>query len=999
MGNENRIIFDPFSLDLTNECLWRGSQTIKLRPKAFAVLNYLLGHPGQLVTKENLLNAVWPETFVSDAVLKVAIRQLREALGDDPKTPRFIETAHRRGYRFIGDIAETAQVAGRDPVIRRSGVSDSLRAADSSRGVVGRDEALSRMRGWLEKMLSGERQIAFVTGEPGIGKTALVDTFARSISSDRSIRICRGQCLERYGTNEAYLPVLDAIVRLCREEPTIVNVLRTHAPMWLLQMPSLVSASDREVLSREVFGAARERMLREMGAALDAVTSDQPLVLILEDLHWSDYSTLDLISYLANQRQAARLMLIGTYRTVELIVSRHPLKAVKQELLAKQQCEELPLEYLSKDAVAEYLSVKFPTNRFPSELGRLLHERTEGNPLFMVNVVNYLLGERKIIETGDHWRLNAGLEELEVGVPENIREMIEKQIARLTVEDQQVLEAASISGMNCSALAIASALGEDLVEVEARCEELARRSCFLKSCGVGEFPDGSISGRYGFIHSLYVNALYERIPAARRAKLHKEMAETGEIIYGTRVGEIATELAVHFEQGRDYSRAAKYLQKAGDTAIRRFAYREAVGLAQRGLALLKRLPDSAERAEQELCLQLTLGVPLIVIEGYAAPDVGIVYMRARELCRQLGERPEISEVLWGLRTFYALRSELTAAREIAQEALGLAERSEDRGLALRGHWMMLSTCMHLGEFAPAVEHFEKALSHYDPGLHVDDAFLYALNPGIAIPCLAAWVLWFLGQPDQSLKRIQEGLTLARALSEPNGLAHALCFAAVLHQLRREERMAQEHAEAAIAVSREHGLAMYPALATVIRGWSLFEQQQQDGAIEQMREGIEALQATGTEFVRPHFLGLLAEALGKARQHEEALRMLDDALSLTHRNSERYYQAELYRLKGELLLMQSKCRGVSRMATGERVVVDPLVVAQAETCFNESIKIAQQQQAKSWELRAVMSLARLYQNQNKREEARALLTQIYDSFTEGLETTDLREAKALLEELS
>lgn len=313
--------------------------------------------------------------------------------------------------------------------------------------------------------------------------------------------------------------------------------------------------------------------------------------------------------------------------------------------------------------------------------------------------------------------------------------------------------------------------------------------------------------------------------------------------------------------------------------------------------------------------------------------------------------------------------------------------------------MMLSTCMHLGEFAPAVEHFEKALSHYDPGLHVDDAFLYALNPGIAMPCLAAWVLWFLGQPDQSLKRIQEGLTLARALSEPNGLAHALCFAAVLHQLRREERMAREHAEAAIAVSREQGLAMYPALATVIRGWSLFEQQQQDGAIEQMREGIEALQATGTEFVRPHFLGLLAEALGKARQHEEALRMLEDALSLTHRNSERYYQAELYRLKGELLLMQSKCRGVSRMATGGRVVVDPLVVAQAETCFTESIKIAQQQQAKSWELRAVMSLARLYQNQNKREEARALLTQIYDSFTEGLETTDRREAKALLEELS
>lgn len=989
MGNENRIIFDPFCLDRANECLWRGSQVIKLRPKAFAVLNHLIARPGQLVTKEELLNNVWPETFVGDAVLKVTIRQLRDALDDDPKSPEFIETAHRRGYRFIGQITDRGHLPAQ---AQETNIIKVVSPTYSLSGVVGRDQALLRLQRSLEKVLGGERQIVFVAGEAGIGKTALVDAFVMRMVSDRTIRICRGQCLERYGTNEAYLPVLDAIVRLCREEPTIVEVLRAHAPMWLLQMPFLLNASDRELLSREVLGAARERMLREMGAALNSLTSDQPLVLVLEDLHWSDYSTLDLISYLANQRQAARLMLIGTYRTVELIVSGHPLKTVKQELLAKRQCEELPLEYLSEEAVAEYLSVRFPTNRFPPDLARLIHERTEGNPLFMVNVLNYLLSEGKIIEMAEHWQLNARLEELEVGVPENIREMIEKQIARLSAEDQRLLEAASISGMNCSALAMASALGEDVVEVETRCEELSRRSCFLTSSGVGEFPDGSISGRYGFIHSLYVNALYERIPAARRAKLHKDMAEKGEIIYGTRAGEIATELAIHFEQGRDYRRAAKYLQKAGDNAIRRFAYREAVPLARRGLELLKRLPDSAERAEQELSLQLTLGVPLIAIEGYGATGVGIVYTRARELCRQLGERPEISEVLWGLRTFYALRSELTAAREIAEEVLGLAERKADRGVAMRGHWMMLSTCMHLGEFAPAILHFEKALSHYDPGLHIDDAFLYALNPGVAINCLAAWVHWFLGHPDQSLERIHEGLTLARAQSEPNGLAHALCFAAVLHQLRREERVAQEHAKAAIAVSREHGLAMYPVLATVIQGWSLFEQERREEAIEQMREGIEILQATGTEFVRPHFLALLAEALGKARQHEEALRILEEALSLTHRNRERYYQAELYRLKGELLLMQSKCRGLS-------ADLDPTIVAQAEDCFSESIKIAQQQKAKSWELRAVMSIARLYQDQGKRNEARSHLTRIHNSFTEGLDTVDLREAGALLDELS
>src|SRR5213593_698132 len=325
--NEKRINFDPFCLDLSNECLWEGTQAIKLRPKAFAVLDYLLGHPGRLVTKEELLNAVWPGTFIGEAVLKVAIRQIREALGDDPTSPRFIETAHRRGYRFIGPIAESGQTPAKQQEIRSNNrVSGSpLRAADSPRRVVGRDEALSRMRSWLAKMLGGERQIVFVTGEAGIGKTALVDTFARSIASDRSIRIGRGQCLEQYGTSEAYLPVLEAIGRLCREQRQVADVLRAHAPMWLLQMPSLVSASDREVLSREVSGATRERMLREMGEALEALTTDLPLVLILEDLHWSDYSTLDLISYMARQRHPARLMLIGTYRTVEVIVSGHPL--------------------------------------------------------------------------------------------------------------------------------------------------------------------------------------------------------------------------------------------------------------------------------------------------------------------------------------------------------------------------------------------------------------------------------------------------------------------------------------------------------------------------------------------------------------------------------------------------------------------------------------------------------------------------------------------------
>jgi DNA-binding winged helix-turn-helix (wHTH) protein/tetratricopeptide (TPR) repeat protein len=597
-----RIIFDPFCLDLANECLWRGSLAIPLRPKAFAVLNYLLGRPGRLVNKEELLNAVWPETFVGEAVLKVTVRQLRKALEDDPKYPRFIETAHRRGYRFIGQIAEDGQAPAEDQEIGSKSASP-LRASFPPQGVVGRDEALSQMQSLLEKALSGERQILFVTGEAGIGKTALVDAFAGSIASGRSIRISRGQCLEQYGTSEAYLPVLEAIGQLCQEEGQVVDLLRAHAPMWLLQMPSLLSPSDRESFSREVFGASRDRMVREMTEALELLAAETPFLLVLEDLHWSDYSTVDLISALARRRETARLMLIGTYRPVDLILREHPLKAVKHELQVHRQCEELALEYLSEGAITDYLNKRFPTHQFPVELAQVIHHRTEGNPLFMVNVVDFLFAQGLIATSNGRWSLNVRLEDLEVGVPENIRQIIAKQIERLSREDQQVLEAARICGMTFSALAVASALGVDVVDVEERCEELARQSCFLKATGSGEFPDGTVSARYGFTHSLYLNTLCERIPAARCARLHLRMAERGEIIYCDRVGEIAAELAMHFEQGRDYRRAIKYLRQAADMDSRRYAGREAIENLDHALQLVERLPESEHESARMAVLE------------------------------------------------------------------------------------------------------------------------------------------------------------------------------------------------------------------------------------------------------------------------------------------------------------------------------------------------------------------------------------------------------------
>ena len=258
IANETRIAFDRFSLDLVNECLWRGREELKIRPKAFALLHYLLQRPGQMVTKDELLDAVWPQTFVGDAVLKVTVQQVREALEDDPKSPQFIETAHRRGYRFIGRVG-APKISTPDLSSRDNFYSGAFPVFSD---VVGRQEGLARLQRWLRRMMRGERQVGFISGEAGIGKTSLIDAFVRTIPADGTVRVGRGQCLEQYGTGEAYLPVLEAIGRLCREERRVTELLRAHAPLWLLQMPWLLSPSERELLSREMSGATRERMLR-----------------------------------------------------------------------------------------------------------------------------------------------------------------------------------------------------------------------------------------------------------------------------------------------------------------------------------------------------------------------------------------------------------------------------------------------------------------------------------------------------------------------------------------------------------------------------------------------------------------------------------------------------------------------------------------------------------------------------------------------------------------
>jgi predicted ATPase len=440
-------------------------------------------------------------------------------------------------------------------------------------------------------------------------------------------------------------------------------------------------------------------------------------------------------------------------------------------------------------------------------------------------------------------------------------------------------------------------------------------------------------------------------------------------------------LAHHYTEAGLNEQAVGYWYQAGKRAVQRSAHVEAINHLTKGLEVLMTLPDNLERARQELDMQTTLGPVLMAVKGQSSPDTERAYARARELCQQVGETPQLFPVLYGLFRFHMVRAELQATRELAEQLFSLAQRIQDPALLLEAHRVMGQTMYWLGEMAPAREHLEQGMALYDPQQHRSHAFVYGQDPGVACRGSAAWPTWVLGYPDQALQSTNEALTLAQELTHPFSLAFALVHATLLHQFRREAQAVQERAEALMALSTEQGFPYWLAYGTILRGWALNVQGAGAEGIAQVNQGFVNYQATGGEIHRPYFLGLLADAYGKVGQPEEGLKVLAEALAIVDNTGERNWEAELHRLKGELLLALSEENQ-----------------AEAEACFHKAVDIARRQSAKSFELRAVMSLSRLWQ-QGKQEEAHQLLSEIYGWFTEGFDTADLKEAKVMLEELA
>jgi predicted ATPase len=605
-------------------------------------------------------------------------------------------------------------------------------------------------------------------------------------------------------------------------------------------------------------------------------------------------------------------------------------------------------------------------------------------------VVDEWVRQGWLVEGAGGWA-GPGLTADAVGVPESLRARIERQLEAISTEDQRVLEAASVVGMAGSAAAVAAGVEMEVEEVEERCAGLARCGQFLQASGSESWPDGTVAGCYTFRHALYQQVVYAQLPATRRRRLHRRIGERVEAGYGAAAGDRAAELALHFERGGDDGRAVAFRRQAAANALGRWAYQEVIEHLTRGLEVLQQLPDTPELLQQELDIQTMLGRALMVTRGYTSSEAMQAYTRAHVLCRQVGDARQLFRVLRGLQLFHLVRGELQKAHEIAEQLLTIAESLPDRTLLPDAHRALGEDLFLLGELARARTHLEQGIALYAPQRHSDPAVRVDRIHGLACYHFGAWTLWLLGYPDQALQRAQQALVLADALSTPEALAAVLFGAAALHQFRGEVQAAQQQAEALVALSREHRFALGSARGTILWGWALAEQGQGAEGLSRIHEGLAAFRAMGVEPMVPYCLALLAEAYGKGADVKDGLTVLAEALAMVPKAGGDFYEAELYRLKGELLLAHACQRQTAKR--------NRHMAEEGDACFQQALAVARRQEAKSLELRAATSLSRLWQRQGRRADARQLLAPIYSWFTEGFDTADVQEAQVLLSELS
>jgi predicted ATPase/class 3 adenylate cyclase len=838
---------------------------------------------------------------------------------------------------------------------------------------VGREAELTAVRQALEQAGAGHGQVVAVAGEAGVGKSRLVYECVHTHHT-QGWRVLESASVS-YGKATPYFPVVDLLKRYVHaedaDEPrtvrarvtgqvlTLDETLQETIPALLWLLDALPDDSPFRTLEAP---QRRQRALEALKRVLLRESQVQPLLLVCEDLHWIDAETQALLDNLVESLPTARLLLLVNYRPDY----QHGWGSKTYYTQVRLD----PLPPASADALLQALLGDDPSL---VPLKRLLIERTEGNPFFLEESVRALVETGVLAGEPGAYRLTQPLPD--IAVPATVQAVLAARIDRLPPDAKRLLQTAAVIGTEVP-FPLLQTVADMAPETLHRSLAQLQGAEFLYETHL--FPERV----HTFKHALTQNVAYQSLLTSTRQQVHRQIARALETRFPETVETQPELLAHHYTAAALPEPAIAYWQRAGQRAIERSAHAEAIEHLRQGLAVLSTLPETPARLQQELDLQVALGPALRATQGSAAPDVEHAYARARELCAQLGDTPQVFPVLRGLINYYQNRGDVQTISQLGEQLLRLAQAQPDPAHLLLAHHQLGIVLLNRGEPAAARTHHTQALALYDPQAHRALEVHYGADLGVASDSFLAWELWSLGFPAQALQHSQAARTLAEEVSHPYSLALALVYAAVVHQYRREASAAREQAAAAMTLATERGFASWLARSTVLHGWALAMQGQGKQGIAEIRQGLAAELATGSTLFQPYFLGLLAEAYAVGGHPDEGLHALAEALAVLDTTGGRFYAAELYRLKGALLLQQT--------------VSD---AAQAEAYFHQALDVARRQQAKSFELRAAMSLSHLWQQQGKRQEAHDLLAEVYGWFTEGFDTADLQEAKALLDELA
>jgi class 3 adenylate cyclase/predicted ATPase len=834
---------------------------------------------------------------------------------------------------------------------------------------VGRGRELEQMQRALERAMSGHGQVVAVVAEAGTGKSRLFYEFKETLPTE-----C--QLLEAYsvsyGKASAWLPVLDLLrgyfglqdsddaasrrekvrATLAALDPAITDTLPyLFALLGIQDTPDPIAHMDGQIKRQRTLDTMKRIVLRE--------SLKLPLVVTFEDLHWIDAQTQALLDLLVDGIANCPVLLLVNYRP-----------EYRDEWTNKSYYSRLRLDPLGGTDVAAMLTALLGESVELNPLKRLVAERTGSNPFFIEEIVRVLFDEGSLVRNGTvkMTRLPSQLR-----LPPTVQGILAARIDRQPSEHKQLLQTLAVIGRE-SSLGLLTQVGSYMEG------HLERKLADLQAAEFIYQQPAATDVEYVFKHALTQEVAYNSLLIERRKQLHERVGQVLESIFAERLDDHLSRLAHHFSHSDNIDKAVEYLGRAGEQALQRSAHTDAIGSLSAAIDLLARLPEGPERIQRELLLQLALGQAVSTTEGMAAPDAERAYARARELGERVGDPRKSFYALFGLFVVHYLRDELRLAYELAGQLLQHAESARDPALLMEAEVALGDTSYQMGELLRAREHLELSISLYDRERALPLAGFMRLDSKVSCLGYLAYILWTLGYPEQALKRGDQAVALAAGGSHPHSLAFAEMYLGFLHQYRREASSAQDHAEAAIALCAEYGFTGLFAFLSVLRGGAMVEQGRNEG-IAQIQEGLAALRATGTALARPSFLTRLAEAYMLTGRLDEGLTALAEAVTVGEENEDRQDESERYRVKGELLLRQ-----------------DDSYVADAKECFQQAIEVARKQSAKSYELRATMSLARLLAKQGRRDEARTMLAEIYDWFTEGFDTADLKDAKALLDDL-